>query len=95
MSDRCAPYREQLVQPKVPVYATIIPSRTTKGVVAMHMQLGHAKNAVTTQTCGPYDRSRGGYAVDEAEVYELVDGAWRLLWRIERGTYKDDLPWRK
>lgn len=78
----------------VPAYATIIPARTTKPVVSLHNSLGHAKNAVQAQGFG-YQSGRG-YRVHEAEVYCLdYDGSWKLMWRIEEGTFADELPWAK
>lgn len=78
--------REELQHKEIPAYATIIPRRTTKGTVALHTRLAHARNAVSAQGFG-YPRR---YA--EAEVYELKDGNWRLLYRIEHGA--TTLPWQ-
>lgn len=101
MTDITEKHREQLLKKKPLVWATIIPTRTTKPVVALHTQAGHAKNAV--QATSPknayargltYMRERGGSPVGEAEVYELVDGEWVLRWYVADGTYPDELPWR-
>lgn len=87
--------REELINTKLPIWATIIPSRSTKGVVALHKTEGHAKNAVrATGGTGRYNQTLGGYPVNEAEVYRLVHGQWELVWSIEKGTYPHELPWR-
>jgi hypothetical protein len=88
-------HRDLLNRKPRQVYASIVPERTTKPVVALHTQLSHAKNAVTAQGAGGrFDRARGGYPVHEAEVYQLVNDLWVLLYRVEEGTYPDDLPWK-
>lgn len=92
--------RETLFNFPTKAYATIIPSRTTKPVVCLHTTLGQAKNAVNAQSYGGEwmdVKGRRMYVnkVAEAEVYELTNGKWQLLWRIERDTPKIYLPWKK
>lgn len=94
-------HRKQLLKKKPLVWATIIPTRTTKPVVSLHTQASHAKNAVSaTSPVNAYARGlrymreRGGHPVGEAEVYELVDGEWVLRWYISDGTYPNELPWK-
>lgn len=83
------------------VYATIVPTRTTKPIVALHTTLGQAKNAVLAAGApGAYSKEKGGYPVHESEVYRLETGkgeglVWELVYRIEEGTYPNDLPWKK
>ena len=91
-------HRDILRNNKPRVWATIVPTRTTKPVVVLHNTLAHAKTAVrnvkvTSSPRPGYDKDRGGYPVGESEVYELIDGVWTLQWRIEEGTYPDELPW--
>lgn len=95
----CADHRDGLTKLKPKVWATIVPTRTTKPVVALHTSLAHAKNAVRASApydarAFSYDRARGGHAMGEAEVYELVDGVWELRWEIPEGTYPNELPWK-
>lgn len=92
--------RETLFNFPTKAYATIIPSRTTKPVVCLHTSLGQAKNAVNAQSYGGEWLTIGNkreyiQVVAEAEVYELTDGQWKLLWRIEPDTPKIYLPWKK
>lgn len=100
MSERTAWfYREQLEKMKPPTWATIIPTRSTKKIVAIHNTVGHAKAAVSSssppRTCTlGYDAAKGGYPVAEAEIHELVDGEWVLRWEIPEGTYPNELPWK-
>lgn len=90
-------HRNALKNVKPKVWATIIPSRTTKPIVSLHTQCSHAKNAVKASHMNnkhrSYDSSKGGYPLAEAEVYQLIDNEWILQWRIEEGTYPHDLPW--
>jgi hypothetical protein len=96
----CADHRDGLTKLKPKVWATIVPTRTTKPTVALHTSLAHAKNAVMAsspfepRSYPGYDRAKGGYPVGEAEVYELVDGEWTLRYEVPEGTYPNDLPWR-
>lgn len=86
--------RETLFGRPQKVFATICPNRTTKPVVSLHSTVGQAKNAVVAQTKGGYDRDKGGHQLREAEIYHLVEGIWVLLYRVEDGTYPNDLPWK-
>lgn len=84
-------HRDKLRKTKIPAYATIIPYRSTKGAVALHTQLSHAKNAVSAQNFwNQIERQR---AYREAEIWYLLEGQWVRLWRIEEGAA--ELPWRK
>ncbi|MGW0468294.1 hypothetical protein ACWDX6_23965 [Streptomyces sp. NPDC003027] len=90
MSDRCAPYRAKL---NPAPYATIIPARTPE--VKYHAGLGRAKSAVSYS--GGYWDSDLGRHVNGArggEIYERTADGWQLLFRVERGTPLEDLPWR-
>jgi len=81
--------RDELRAAELPVWATIIPARArygTLGAVKIHKRVNHARSAVT-QFAG-----RDGYP--EAEIYRLVNGEWKLEWRIEEGTPATDLPWK-
>lgn len=98
-TNTCWFYRDKLNEFKPQVWATIVPSRTTKPVVALHKSLAHAKNAVSAssppRSAGfSHDSARGGYPVAEAEVHELVDGEWVLRWTVDQGTYPNELPWK-
>lgn len=94
-----ADHRDGLTMLKPKVWASIVPTRTTKPVVALHTSIGHAKNAAVNAALWdsrsfPYDRAKGGYPVGASEVYELVDGVWELRWEIAEGTYPNELPWK-
>lgn len=66
-------------------YLTVIPRRTPKQKA--HYDLGHAKNAIRA-------RCNWGRGTDcDTQVFELVDGDWKLLWNIPRGTLREDFPW--
>lgn len=97
MPKTCEDYRDQLTKLKPKVWATIIPTRSTKPPVSLHTSVSHAKNAVSATYSRRYDfdTGRGGYPLAESEVYELVDGEWVLRWEIADGTYPNDLPWKK
>lgn len=88
--------RTELARKRPDTWATIIPSRSSNPVVKTHATLAHAKNAVSGRqgAFGAYLSEKGGWPLPEAEVYHLVDGEWELLWRIENGTYPNDLPWK-
>ena len=98
--------RDKLTKIKPKVWASIVPGRTTKSVVALHTSLGHAKNAALNSspvlppgargafTRIPYDKDKGGHPVGESEIYELVDGEWTLRYSVSNLTYPNELPWR-
>jgi hypothetical protein len=85
MEDQCARYRDRLVKPETPPFATIIPTRHP-GPVKVHRTLGQARSAVGY---GNGRFARGG------EIYRLEGDEWTLIERVERGTPVRDLPWRK
>lgn len=94
--------RGQLTKLKPKVWASIVPGRTTKAVVALHTNLGHAKNAALNSspvlppgTRYPmYKQEMGGSPLGESEIYELVDGEWVLRYSVTNLTYPNELPWR-
>lgn len=84
-------------KPKILPYLTVVPGRHPEN--KMHTILGHAKNAVQG-----YPKS-GGFRwnrelrcgnVCGGQVYrwnyEIHD--WELLYEIEPGSWKADLPWK-
>jgi hypothetical protein len=90
MAERCAAYRSKL---KPEPYATIVPSRRPE--VKYHAGLGRAKSAVAYSN-GYWDEEqrRTVYAARGGEIYERTADGWELLYRVERGTPDDELPWR-
>ncbi|MGW2950745.1 hypothetical protein [Streptomyces eurythermus] len=80
MEAQCAPYRAKL---KAEPFASIVPGRRPE--VKYHAGLGLAKLAVAYPSWGG---ARGG------EIYERTVDGWSLLFRVERGTSSDQLPWR-
>ncbi|MGI5404168.1 hypothetical protein ACQEVG_32900 [Streptomyces sp. CA-135486] len=90
MDERCAPYRAKL---NPAPFATIVPSRTPE--VKYHAGLGRAKAAVGYSN-GYWDEEarRTVYAARGGEIYERTSDGWELLYRVERGTPDDELPWR-
>lgn len=94
--------RGQLTKLKPKVWASIVPGRTTKPVVALHTSLAHAKNAARNSTpvlppgvrYPTYDKTKGGSPLGECEIYELVDGEWVLRYAVSNLTYPNELPWR-
>jgi hypothetical protein len=84
MEARCKHYREKLVEPKTPTYATIIPDRYQQPV-KLHMCIGQAKAAIAYTY---WSGARGG------ELYQKTAEGWELLYRVERGTATADLPWK-
>lgn len=73
-------------QPKLTPYLTIIPDR--RPVQKTHTNIGHAKNALNGRI-GIYGRG----ASEDMELYEHVDGEWKLLYSIKKG--EKEAPWRK
>lgn len=96
-------HRDTLRAKKMPVYATIVPGRTTKPAVSLHTRLSHAKNAVQSNYSNQrsaYDYEARCYRLGEAEIYQLVDAheggtTWSLLYRVEEGTLANDVPWKR
>lgn len=94
--------KENELYPKpLPIAATKqflsrIPSRHP--VDKIHKQVNHAKSAVNNFFNGykGYDmrrKDRWEHTGCEMEIYELVDGAWSLLYTIKRGDV--ELPWKE
>lgn len=77
--------------PTTTPHLTDIPWRSSARIKA-HVSLGRAKAAVAAQRVHTPGK---GYGCAEAKVYEWRDGAWQLLYDIERGTPHLDLPWKK
>jgi len=65
---------------------TVIPWRTP--VQKAHSSMGYAKAAINARIYG----SAG--AACEMHLYELVDGEWKLLYEIPKGTKYEELPWK-
>lgn len=77
------------------IAVSVIPLRNIN-TVKIHKTLGHAKAAVQVHTryCGRYPDNWDEITVD-AQIYNIVDGDWNLLYDIKAGTRVDDLPWKK
>ena len=71
-------------RPKLTPYLTIIPDR--RPVQKTHSNIGHAKNALNGRI-GYYSGSPC-----DMELYEHVDGDWKLLYRIAKGERV--APWQ-
>ena len=52
-----------------------------------HESMGKARSAISYTM--QYKTAR------EGEIWEYVDGEWRLNYECKPGTHVDDLPWRR
>lgn len=67
-------------------YLSRIPRRRPEE--KLHTGIGHAKSAVTAYFSG----GEFGYTGPSMEIYELVDGGWKLLYSVVGGDL--ELPWK-
>jgi hypothetical protein len=66
-------------------YMTIIPGRNPKN--KPHLTLGDAKKAVLF-------RLQSNELDVPCMAYQWIDAkGWELLWKIDAGTLREDLPW--
>ena len=77
------------------IAVSVIPLRNIN-TIKIHKTLGHAKAAVQVHTrhCGSSPDYWSEITVN-AQIYNIVDGDWNLLYDIKAGTKVDDLPWKK
>lgn len=85
-------------KPELKPVMTNIPLRNPQW--KQHRNIGQAKSAITNSVSGSNGPGSGYYSHKNDEdnplqVYELVDGDWKLLWEIQRRTPKSELPWNK
>lgn len=75
-----------------PPFATRIPGRSPEWKA--HMSAGQAKSALSCAQRSDHrpDGSRGMLA-RAGELWKW-DGTWRLVTRVEPGTFVDELPWK-
>lgn len=77
------------------IAVSVIPLRNIN-TIKIHKTLGHAKAAVQVHTLrrGSYPDYWSEITVN-AQIYNIVDGDWNLLYDVKAGTKVDDLPWKK
>jgi len=76
-------------QPKLPKFLSMVEGRKPKQKA--HNELRFAKASMRESLYGFYPNPE--LSSRTATVYELVDGEWKLLWDIPKGTPKTELPW--
>lgn len=73
---------------KPPKYASLVVG--SGDIFRTHSRVGDAKNSFYSRA-GKY--KDGGYVYRQGAILEMVDGAWYILFSVEDGTKREDLPW--